>query len=224
MTQGLAGWSRRIGERGTWRPYKTLEWCQRVRPECGFNYYLIQIDWRIGHIADGAPPASRSTIRSRTITSPIISRTPSIQDEMALSDRWHLTVGGRYDSLRRRVRFDPIPGMQIYACLWLGFNSNFGSGPCGNRKPKDALGAPQPDEVPARIGGVLAILLVLAALLPLLAASLAALWLLERLLRLTAEHDPDKVRIGGASRTRHYARATATGPSRTKCGRRPARL
>jgi len=49
------------------------------------------------------------------------------------------------------------------------------------RKPEDALGAPPPGEVPARIGGVLAILLVLAALLPLLAASLTALWLFERL-------------------------------------------
>jgi len=49
------------------------------------------------------------------------------------------------------------------------------------RKPADALGAPPPAHVPARMGGAVAILLVLAALLPLLAASLLALWLFERL-------------------------------------------
>ncbi len=49
------------------------------------------------------------------------------------------------------------------------------------RKPEDALGAPPPASVPTRMGGVVAILLVLAALLPLLAASLLALWLFERL-------------------------------------------
>ncbi len=48
------------------------------------------------------------------------------------------------------------------------------------RKPEGALGAPPPSAIPARIGGVAALLLVLAALLPLLAASLAVLWLLER--------------------------------------------
>lgn len=49
------------------------------------------------------------------------------------------------------------------------------------RKPADALGAPPPAHVPARMGGAVAILLLLAALLPLLTASLIALWLFERL-------------------------------------------
>lgn len=49
------------------------------------------------------------------------------------------------------------------------------------RKPDDALGAPPPATVPARIGGVVVILLLLAAMLPLLAISLAVLWLFERL-------------------------------------------
>jgi len=49
------------------------------------------------------------------------------------------------------------------------------------RKPADALGAPPPASIPARMGGVVAILLVLAALLPMLAGSLVALWLFERL-------------------------------------------
>ncbi|MBN8832419.1 MAG: PepSY domain-containing protein [Sphingomonadales bacterium] len=50
------------------------------------------------------------------------------------------------------------------------------------RKPADALGAPPASSVPARMGGAVAILLVLAALLPLLAISLVGLWLIERAL------------------------------------------
>jgi uncharacterized iron-regulated membrane protein len=49
------------------------------------------------------------------------------------------------------------------------------------RKPADGLGAPPASSVPARMGGVVALLLVLAALLPLLALSLVMLWLFERL-------------------------------------------
>ena len=53
------------------------------------------------------------------------------------------------------------------------------------RKPASALGgglgAPPLPEVPARIGGVVGIVLLLAALLPMLAISLAVLWLAERL-------------------------------------------
>ncbi len=49
------------------------------------------------------------------------------------------------------------------------------------RKPEDTLGAPPPASVPTRMGGVVVILLALAALLPLLATSLLALWLFERL-------------------------------------------
>lgn len=49
------------------------------------------------------------------------------------------------------------------------------------RKPGDRLGAPPLPAIPARIGGVVAIVLVLAALLPLLALSLVVLLALERL-------------------------------------------
>jgi uncharacterized iron-regulated membrane protein len=50
------------------------------------------------------------------------------------------------------------------------------------RRPEAVLGAPPLPHVPARIGGVVAILLLLAAVLPLLAASLILLWLVERLI------------------------------------------
>ncbi|MET0240125.1 MAG: PepSY domain-containing protein, partial [Sphingobium sp.] len=49
------------------------------------------------------------------------------------------------------------------------------------RKPTATLGAPPPSHVPARMHGVVAITLALAMLLPLFAASLILLWLVERL-------------------------------------------
>jgi uncharacterized iron-regulated membrane protein len=49
------------------------------------------------------------------------------------------------------------------------------------RRPEDALGAPPAAHIPVRIGGVVAILLLLAAVLPLLAASLILLWVVERI-------------------------------------------
>lgn len=49
------------------------------------------------------------------------------------------------------------------------------------RRPQGVLGAPPLPEMPARMGGVAAILLALAALLPLLALSLVVVWLAERL-------------------------------------------
>ncbi|WP_439569240.1 PepSY-associated TM helix domain-containing protein [Sphingopyxis sp.] len=50
------------------------------------------------------------------------------------------------------------------------------------RKPGDALGAPPLPRDPAKLKGVAAIILLLAALLPLLAASLILLWLVDRLI------------------------------------------
>ncbi|WP_447760661.1 PepSY-associated TM helix domain-containing protein [Sphingopyxis panaciterrae] len=50
------------------------------------------------------------------------------------------------------------------------------------RKPADGLGAPPLPRDPARLKGVAAIVLLLAALLPLLAASLILLWVVDRLI------------------------------------------
>jgi uncharacterized iron-regulated membrane protein len=50
------------------------------------------------------------------------------------------------------------------------------------RKPDDALGAPPLPRDPARLKGVAAIVLLLAAFLPLLAASLVLLWIVDRLI------------------------------------------
>ncbi|MDK2761956.1 MAG: PepSY domain-containing protein [Sphingopyxis sp.] len=49
------------------------------------------------------------------------------------------------------------------------------------RKPDDAIGAPPPSRDPAKLRGIAAIILLLAVLLPLLAASLILLWIVERL-------------------------------------------
>jgi uncharacterized iron-regulated membrane protein len=49
------------------------------------------------------------------------------------------------------------------------------------RKPADRLGAPPLPHAPARLRALMAAVLVLAALLPLLAASLIVLWLFDRL-------------------------------------------
>lgn len=50
------------------------------------------------------------------------------------------------------------------------------------RRPDDALGAPPAARDSAKLKGVAALILVLAALLPLLAASLILLWIVERLI------------------------------------------
>ncbi|MBV1692028.1 PepSY domain-containing protein [Novosphingobium sp. G106] len=65
------------------------------------------------------------------------------------------------------------------------------------RKPEHGLGAPPPAKFTERMGIVVAIALVLAAVLPLLAASLVVLWLFERL---ALPHLPRVAAWLGASR------------------------
>lgn len=142
------------GERGSSRALKRWSGVNGFTPQCGFNYYLVEIDWQTGQVANGDHPcfAVEDPVSSDHFTNHFWGA--FIQDEIALSDRWHLTVGGRYDSFRRKVRFDPITGVtdgsnesasahafspkaslswrygdgQIYVAYGRGFNSNFGSG------------------------------------------------------------------------------------------------
>lgn len=142
------------GERGTARSDKRWSGVNGFTPECGFNFYLIQIDWRTGQIVNGNHPCFvvNDPVSDDHFTNHF--RGAFIQDEIQLSDHWVLTVGGRYDSFRRRVRFDPIAGVtdgstegaradafspkaslswrydggQVYFAYGRGFNSNFGSG------------------------------------------------------------------------------------------------
>jgi len=50
------------------------------------------------------------------------------------------------------------------------------------RKPEGRLGAPPRPATPAKMRGVVAIILILAVFLPLLAASLILLWLFDRII------------------------------------------
>ena len=65
------------------------------------------------------------------------------------------------------------------------------------RRPGDVLGAPPPSRGPARLKGVAAIILLLAAFLPLLAASLLLLWIADRFI---LRHLPRAARWLGAAR------------------------
>ncbi|NLR73379.1 TonB-dependent receptor [Novosphingobium sp. ERN07] len=122
-------------------------------PECGFTFYLAEIDIRTGAVANRNNPCF-------VIDEPLTSASfhdrffgAFIQDEIALADRLTLTVGGRYDSFRRRSDFDALPASgpggtarlradafspkasvswrtgfgQVYASYGRGFNSNFGA-------------------------------------------------------------------------------------------------
>jgi len=142
------------GERGTSASFKSWSGVNGFTEACGFNYFLIQVDWRTGQVVNGDHPcfAANEPQSDDHFTNHFWGA--FIQDEIALADRWYLTLGGRYDSFRRRVRFNPIPGVsdgsresakanafspkaalsyrydggQVYAAYGRGFNSNFGSG------------------------------------------------------------------------------------------------
>lgn len=121
-------------------------------PECGFTFYSIEIDYVRGGVANRAAPCfvvDDPLSRNRLVTTYVSA---FAQDEVALSDRWFLTLGGRYDRFRRAARFFPIAGTspgsqdaatasafspkaalswryiggQVYLSYGRGFNSNFG--------------------------------------------------------------------------------------------------
>ncbi|MET0270107.1 MAG: TonB-dependent receptor [Sphingomonas sp.] len=119
---------------------------------CGFTFHLIEIDYRRGLIANAGSPCF---VVDNPLASSRLKTTYAAafaQDEIALSDRLFLTIGGRYDRFRRTARFFPIPGGsrgsqdagtaaafspkaslswrygggQVYASYGRGFASNFG--------------------------------------------------------------------------------------------------
>jgi outer membrane receptor protein involved in Fe transport len=122
-------------------------------PECGFTFFLIEVDVRTGAVLNRNNPCF-------VVDAPVaLDRFTNdfwgafIQDEISLSDRWVLTVGGRYDSFKRKATYFPIVGVtpggvqtgkadafspkatlsyrpdwgQIYFAYGRGFNSNFGA-------------------------------------------------------------------------------------------------
>jgi outer membrane receptor protein involved in Fe transport len=122
-------------------------------PECGFNFFLIEIDYTSGAIANADANCFAIDLPYTKDRFTNSFWGAFIQDEIALAQRWQLTLGGRYDRFRRSATFDPLPASsaggtlrgdaaafspkaslsyrygqgQLYAAYGRGFNSNFGS-------------------------------------------------------------------------------------------------
>lgn len=120
--------------------------------ECGFAFYLVEIDYTTGEILNRDNPCF-VTDQLRTAANTTNSFWSAfVQDEIALTSDLTLTVGARYDAFRRKVDFDVLgtfptddiaegdegafapkaslaydygPGL-LYASYGRGFNSNFG--------------------------------------------------------------------------------------------------
>lgn len=122
-------------------------------PECGFTFFLVEVDARTGAVLNRNHPCFvvDSPLTQDRFTNSFWGA--FIQDEISLSDRFVLTLGGRYDSFRRKATYLPIAGVtdggeltgkadafspkatlsyrpdwgQIYFAYGRGFNSNFGA-------------------------------------------------------------------------------------------------
>ena len=121
-------------------------------PACGFTFYLIEIDYTTGQVLNRNQPCFAVDEQNRDSRFVNTFFGAFIQDEISFSDHWVLTLGGRYDSFRRKATFLPTPAGgtggteigkadafspkatlsfrpdwgQIYLSYGRGFNSNFG--------------------------------------------------------------------------------------------------
>jgi outer membrane receptor protein involved in Fe transport len=122
-------------------------------PECGFNFFLIEIDYTTGQVVNRDAPCFEVDLPYTKDRFTNSFWGAFVQDEITLSERWQLTLGGRYDKFRRKATFDALPASsvggtlrgdadafspkaslsyryahgQLYAAYGRGFNSNFGS-------------------------------------------------------------------------------------------------
>lgn len=120
--------------------------------DCGFAFYLVEIDYTTGDILNRDNPCFvNDQLRTAADTTNTFW-SAFVQDEIVLTDELTLTVGARYDAFRREVDFEVLgtfptddvaegdegafapkaslaydygPGL-IYASYGRGFNSNFG--------------------------------------------------------------------------------------------------
>jgi outer membrane receptor protein involved in Fe transport len=121
-------------------------------PECGFAFFLIEIDYTTGQVTNRNHPCwveNEPFSRSR-VTSAFWGA--FVRDEVSLSRTLHLALGARYDAYRRTAQFASLPaavpggtlrgdadalsargslswrygGGQVYTAVARGFNSNFG--------------------------------------------------------------------------------------------------
>lgn len=119
---------------------------------CSFAFYLIQVDYSTGEVVNADHPCFAHDRLQSANTARSEFTGVYLQDRITLSDRWHLTLGARYDTFDRTVDFHPTgefnPGGRLegsesavspkaalswsygsgllYASYGLGFNSNFG--------------------------------------------------------------------------------------------------
>lgn len=119
--------------------------------ECGFEFYAVRINYRTGEVVNADHPCFIRDPRDETDTTNAFWSV-FVQDEISLTDRLTLTLGGRYDAFKRDTDFRP-PGNagarrtlsdsesafspkaslahdfgdgMVYAAFGRGFSSNFG--------------------------------------------------------------------------------------------------
>lgn len=133
-------------------------WSGEIDPfftgECGFRFYAILIDYSTGNVLNDTPDNScfvREQLRTAADTTNQFWGV-FIQDEISLTERLTLTLGGRYDAFDRDIDFSVIGTLPtdqnasgdadafapkaslaydygqgiVYASYGRGFNSNFG--------------------------------------------------------------------------------------------------
>lgn len=118
---------------------------------CGFNFFAINLNYQTGEVVNAGAPCFVRQLEDDTDTTNHFW-SAFLQDEIRLTDRLTLTLGGRYDSFERETLFKPtfagdvartlnddesafspkaslsydFSGGMIYAAYGRGFSSNFG--------------------------------------------------------------------------------------------------
>ncbi|WP_169336760.1 TonB-dependent receptor [Woodsholea maritima] len=145
LIAGLSAERATLDERDTWSGQNGFDFA------CGFKFYAILIDYSTGDVTNADHPCFINDVRSAAETTNQFYGI-FLQDEIKLSPRWTLTLGGRYDWFDRETDFSIVgsapsdlvatgstgafapkatlaydygPGL-IYASYGRGFNSNFG--------------------------------------------------------------------------------------------------
>ena len=120
--------------------------------DCGFNFYLVEIDYVNGGVANRDAPCFVIDNPQASNDQRTTYLSAFVQDEVQLSDAFYLTLGARYDRFYRETEYFPIAGQtdgalgearadavspkaalswrygdgQVYVAYGRGFNSNFG--------------------------------------------------------------------------------------------------
>lgn len=121
--------------------------------ECGFTFFLIEVNYRTGEVVNADHPCFARDLKNRQSDFANTFWGVFVQDEITLSDRFQLTLGGRYDRFKREIAFAALPDIgpggttrgeadafspkatlswrpawgQAYLSYGRGFNSNFGA-------------------------------------------------------------------------------------------------